>query len=77
MPIIKQYIKINAYILFIKDKIKNAKDINNPPKAIIVLNPILYAILTPKESTENYAKPKIGNTIYKVDYVTDGSLFFI
>lgn len=68
---------MNATKLLIKDKIRNAKDINNPPAAIEVLNPIFWAILTPKDNTENYAKPKIGKTIYKVDYVTFVSLCFI
>lgn len=46
-----------------KDSIKNAREINKPAPAIIVLNPILYANLTPNERTEFVAIPKIGNTI--------------
>lgn len=50
-------------MLLMKDSIKNAKEIRRPAPAIIVLNPILYAIFTPNERTEFVAIPKIGNTI--------------
>lgn len=54
----------------IKDKIRNAKDINPPAKNTEILNPIFYAILIPNERTELVAIPRIGKTIYIVDYVT-------
>ncbi len=60
-----------------KDRIKKANDIMKPHMAIRVLNPIRWAIFTPKDSTEFVAIPKIGNTIYRVDCVTLGSLLFM
>lgn len=41
IPIIKQYMNMNPYMLLMNDKIKKANDIMKPHIAIRVLNPIL------------------------------------
>lgn len=61
---------------FKKEQIKNANEMNSPVKKMVILNPIRIAILTPKESIENMASPRMGKTRDIVDSVTESSYCF-
>lgn len=61
---------MNPTKLLINAQIRKASEMKNPPKKMVVLKPILYANLTPKESIENIANPRIGKTSDMVVMVT-------
>ena len=54
---------IKAPFEVIKLKIKKAREIIDPPRKIIDLNPIREANLTPKDNDEFINTPMMGNMI--------------
>jgi hypothetical protein len=64
-------------MFFIKESMRNAVEMLDPKIKIIVLNPILSASLTPKESTELVISPRKGNTIDMNERVTVLSYYFM
>jgi hypothetical protein len=63
-------------MFFTKESIRNAAEMLDPKIIIIVLNPILSASFTPKESTEKVISPRNGNTIDMSERVTFESYYF-
>jgi hypothetical protein len=67
---------MNPTKLLMNAQMRKAKEMKKPAPKIVVLNPILYASLTPKESMENIARPRMGKTRDMVVRVTLESYSF-